>query len=363
MLDAILRAQGYRVGCYTSPHLLRYNERIKINGKSLGDGPICEAFSRIDQARGDTSLSFFEFGTLAALDIFSKSELDIQILEVGLGGRLDAVNAIDPDAALIATIDIDHRDWFGDKREVIALEKAGILRTGRPAVIGDPNPPASLLEYAKERQIALSLQGQDFSFSKTPGAWRWQGQGFPLENLPLPALPGEHQLFNAAAVIQLIRMIGEKRPVSVDSIRTGLETVRLDGRFQYFDEAVPALVDVAHNPQAANSLADYLRTRFAGKKIQAVFAVMRDKDIPGIVGPLQPLIEDWHLAPIPLSRCASEAELKAVFSELNISRVHSGYASAEAAIEAAQAQAGGAGMILVFGTFPLVSEFLALQPI
>lgn len=363
MLDAILRAQGYRVGCYTSPHLLRYNERIKINGLSLEDGPICEAFARIDQARGETSLSFFEFGTLAALDIFSQSGLDIQILEVGLGGRLDAVNAIDPDAALIATIDIDHRDWFGDKREVIALEKAGILRAGRPAVIGDPAPPASLLEYAKERQIALSLQGQDFSFGKSADAWCWQGFGEPLADLPLPALAGEHQLFNAAAVIQLIRMIGGKRPVSVDSIRTGLETVRLNGRFQFFDGAVPALVDVAHNPQAANSLADYLRTRFAGIKIQAVFAVMRDKDISGIVRPLQPLVEDWHLAPISLPRCASEAELQAALAELNISRVHSGYASPEAAIKSAQAQAGEAGMVLVFGTFPLVSEFLALQPI
>jgi len=363
LLDAILRAQGYRVGAYTSPHLLRYNERLRINGASVEDALICEAFARIDRARGDTSLSFFEFGTLAALDLFSQSALDVQILEVGLGGRLDAVNVIDPDAALIASIDIDHRDWFGDNREVIALEKAGILRSGKPAVIGDPAPPNSLLDFAQAQGIGLSRQGLDFGYETSVNGWSWFGIGARLENLPLPALAGDHQLLNAAAVIQLLRLIESEKPVSEASLRSGLEQVKLAGRFQYFDGPVPVLLDVAHNPQAARILAGYLKARFPGKRIHAVFAVMRDKDIAGIIGALKPLVEQWYLAPIPLPRSAQETELKAVFDELAVGPVHGGFAGAKDAFLAAEKNASEEGLVLVFGTFPLVSEFLALQPL
>jgi len=361
LLDAVLRAQGYRVGTYTSPHLLRYNERIRVDGACAEDAVICESFERIDRARGDTSLSFFEFGTLAALDLFSQSELDVQILEVGLGGRLDAVNVIDPDAALIASIDIDHRDWFGDSREAIALEKAGILRPGRPAVIGDPSPPASLLEFAQTHAITLTRQGFDFGFERVENGWNWWGADARLQGLPLPALAGEHQLLNAAAVIQLLQSVRDARPVSESSVRSGLENVRLAGRFQYFDGPVPILVDVAHNPQAAGILAGYLRSCFPGKRIHAVFAVMRDKDIAGIVEALKPLVEHWYCAPIPLPRAASETELKAVFEGLAIGNVTGGFADAREAFAAAGRNAPEGGLVLVFGTFPLVSEFLALQ--
>lgn len=364
LLDAILRAAGYRVGAYTSPHLLRYNERIRVNGECADDAAICAAFERIDRVRDGTSLSFFEFGTLAALDLFSQAELDVQILEVGLGGRLDAVNIIDADAALIASIDIDHRDWFGDRRELIALEKAGILRPGRPAVIGDPQPPQTLLDFADGHGISLSRQGKEFGYQRVEGGWNWFGLGGRLENLPLPALAGEHQLLNAAAVVQLLRSVDGQRPVSEAALRRGLETVKLAGRFQYFDGPVPVLLDVAHNPQAAGILAGYLRERFPGKRIHAVFAIMRDKDIAGVVSPLKELVERWYLAPVPLPRAASESEVKAVFDGLSpsIGHVDGGFAEAADAFAAAKRNASADGLVVVFGTFPLVSEFLALNP-
>jgi dihydrofolate synthase/folylpolyglutamate synthase len=362
LLDAILRAEGYRVGAYTSPHLLRYNERIQVNGECAEDQALCEAFERIDRVRGGTSLSFFEFGTLAALDLFSQAELDVQILEVGLGGRLDAVNIVDPDAALIASIDIDHRDWFGDSREAIALEKAGILRPGRPAVIGDPKPPQSLLDYAREQGIALSRQGIDFGHARTEGGWDWFGLGGRLERLPLPALQGEHQLLNAASALQLLRSVEGQRPVSEQAIRDGLRTVKLAGRFQYFDGPVPVLLDVAHNPQSAAILAGYLRERFPGKRIHAVFAIMRDKDIAGVIQPLQALVERWYLAPVPLPRAATGPELKPVFDSLSIGNVESRFAQATEAFAAAKDNAPPDGLVVVFGTFSLVSEFLAHNP-
>ncbi len=359
LLDAILRAQGYRVGAYTSPHLLRYNERIRIDGECVEDSLLLESFERIDRARGDVSLSFFEFGTLAALELFSQSSLDVQILEVGLGGRLDAVNIVDADAALIASIDIDHRDWFGDDREAIAMEKAGILRPNRPAVIGDPDPPRSLMDFVKANDIPLARQGIDFSSERTITGWNWFGPGGRLDSLPMPAIAGEHQLLNASAVLQLLHSISAQRPVSEGAIRHGLENVKLAGRFQYFEGDVPCLVDVAHNPQAARILAEYLRARFPARRIHAVFAIMRDKDIAGVVSPLKPLVERWYLAPIALPRAASEAELKAVFDEMSVDRVEGGFAEPSEAFAAARRNALQGDMIVVFGTFPLVSEFLA----
>ncbi len=359
LLDSILRAQGYRVGAYTSPHLLRYNERIKINGEAVKDDAICEAFARIDGVREGISLSFFEFGTLAALDLFSTANLDVQILEVGLGGRLDAVNIIEPDAALIANIAVDHRDWLGDDREVIALEKAGILRHGRPAVIGDPSPPQSLMAFGKERELNLSCLGRDFGYERITQGWNWFGSGGRLEQLPMPALAGEHQLNNASAVLQLLRLVDAQRPVTEAAIRQGLETVKLAGRFQLFDGRVPVLVDVAHNPQAVEVLTDYIRTQFPHRQVHAVFAIMRDKDITGVINPIKPLVKRWYLAPIPLARAAPEPELRAIFNELSVENVEGGFAGADAAFEAAKTHANPGDLVVVFGTFPLVSEFLA----
>ena len=363
MLDAILRAQGYRVGTYTSPHLLRYNERIRINGECLADGPICAAFARIDQVRGDTSLSFFEFGTLAALDIFSQLELDVQILEVGLGGRLDAVNMIDTDAALIASIDIDHQDWLGDTRDAIALEKGGIFRPRKPAVVADPDPPSSLLAYARSNGIVLACLRREFDYAKSDVDWTWSGQDKRLTALPFPALQGEHQLMNASGVLQLLHAIEDRRPVSEGAIREGLESVRLAGRFQYIDGTVPFLLDVAHNPQSVKILADHLSRHFSGRRIHAVFAIMRDKDIAGVVNHIKALIDRWYLAPLKTLRAASESQLIGVLRDLSVTALDSGFSDASAAFAAARRNAQNGDLIVVFGSFFLVSEFLAETPI
>jgi dihydrofolate synthase/folylpolyglutamate synthase len=359
MLDTILRAEGYRVGTYTSPHLLRYNERLRINGECVADAPICEAFARIDEVRGDTTLSFFEFGTLAALDIFSQCALDVQILEVGLGGRLDAVNIIDTDAALIASIDIDHQDWLGDTRDAIGLEKAGIFRAGRPAVVGDPDPPRSLLAYARDRGIALTCQGREFSYERSASDWTWCGEGKRLSGLPFPSLKGEHQFMNASAVLQLLHLIEDLRPVSPAAIREGLKSVRLAGRFQYIDGPVPVLLDVAHNPQAVRILADQLGREFPDRRIHAVFAIMRDKDIAGVVNHIRHLVDRWYLAPLSIPRAAPETQLTEVLHDLGVDRVEGGFADAPQAFAAARRNAQNGDLIVVFGSFFLVSEFLA----
>ena len=359
MLDSILRHAGYRVATYTSPHLLRYNERIRIDGREVGDERICAAFERVDQARGDITLSFFEFGTLAALDIFSGEALDLQILEVGLGGRLDAVNLIDADAALIATIDIDHQDWLGNTRDAIGLEKAGIFRPGRPAVLGDADAPASVLRHAGEQGIPLQRFGPDFGYRIAGDGWTWQTRTKQWPGLPFPALAGEHQLQNASAVLKLLQSVEDRRPVSLEHIRAGLADLCLPGRFQYFPGEVPLLLDVAHNPQAARTLAEQVRRRCAGQRVHAVFAVMRDKDIAGIIGHMRGVVDEWHLAPLAMARAAAPDDLAEIFRGLGIGGVHHGYADAASAFAAARRQARDGDWILGFGSFFLVSEFLA----
>ncbi|MDD5273601.1 MAG: Mur ligase family protein, partial [Methylovulum sp.] len=218
-LEAFYKAQGYRVGAYTSPHILRYNERIKINGEPVSDGLICAAFTRIEAVRDGHSLSYFEFGTLAALDIFWRSGLDIQILEVGLGGRLDAVNIVDPDAAIVTSIGIDHVYWLGDTRESIGREKAGIFRTATPAIVSDLNPPASVIATAQERDALLYCLNQQFYYRKQGRHWDWHAEGRQLNHLPEPALQGEHQYRNASAAILATQLLSERLPVSADAIR------------------------------------------------------------------------------------------------------------------------------------------------
>lgn len=359
MLEAILRGAGYKVGTYTSPHILRYNERIRINGRPVDDERICAAFGRVDEARGDTTLSFFEFGTLAALDIFSAEDLDVQVLEVGLGGRLDAVNLIDADASLIASIDIDHQDWLGETREAIGLEKAGIFRAGRAAVLGDPEAPASVVRYAEEREVPLHRLGREFGYEISDAGWIWRGGGIRLDNLPFPAIPGEHQLMNASAVLEVLHLVAGQRPVSEAAIREGLRSVNLPGRFQLFPGEVPVLLDVAHNPQAVKILAGHLRAHYPERRIHAVFAVMRDKDIAGILAHIQDLIGHWYLAPLRMPRAALPEQLSEMLRTLGIAPVDLGFSDAAEAFAAARRNARNGDLILVFGSFFLVSEYLA----
>jgi len=357
-LESIYTAQGYRVGSYTSPHILKYNERIKIDGKPVSDDKICEAFARIDSVRGNTSLSYFEFGTLAALDIFRRADVDVQILEVGLGGRLDAVNIVDPDVALITSISIDHVEWLGGTREAIGREKAGIFRPAVPAVIGDPEPPESLIQSAIEQQALLYCIGKDFGYKKQPTGWDWFGSGRQMLQLPEPALKGEHQYRNASAVILALTKMDGILPVTEASIKQGLENVRLAGRFQLIDGKIPVLLDVGHNPQAVKTLADYLTAVFPGKRVHAVFSMMKDKDIAGVLEIMNHVVYDWFFAPLANPRTATESAMREIFSQSSVSRVSFGFAGFTEAFSAAKNQSREGDLLLVFGSFFLVSECL-----
>lgn len=358
-LDAILRARGYRVATYTSPHLLRYNERIRIGGVPVDDERICAAFARVDAARRDATLSFFEFGTLTALDIFSRVDLDLQVLEVGLGGRLDAVNIVDADAVLLSSIDLDHQDWLGDTRESIGFEKAGILRPGQPAVVVDADPPDSLLRYAASLPNDLGRPGVDFRVVATANGWDWHGRTTQYHDLPLPALAGEHQLRNAAGVLALLERIAAVRPVDESAVRTGLETVDLQGRFQVLPGSVPIVLDVAHNPQAVGVLAGTLRERFPGRRIRAVFALMRDKDVVGVVAQIQDLVAGWYLPPLTVTRAASPDALANILRSLGAEGVECAFGDVSGAVDAARSNARAGELIVVFGSFFLVAEYMA----
>jgi len=365
-LEAIYRAQGYRVGAYTSPHILKYNERIRIDGQSVSDDMVCQAFERIDAVRDEVSLSYFEFGTLAALDIFWRSGLDVQLLEVGLGGRLDAVNIIDSDVSLVTSICIDHVDWLGETREAIAYEKAGVFREGVPAVIGDLNPPESLLSCAVEKHTPLFRINHEFNANfntnKEQRHWDWKCIGKKQKeylSLPEPALKGEHQYRNAATVLMAVTEMEGLLPVSEKSIHTGLQNIHLKGRFQFVDADIPVLLDVAHNTQAVSSLVDYLLNNFADKKIYAVFSMMKDKDITGVIEIIKPVVKHWFIAPLKNPRTANETLMRDCFRDCELENVTFGYKDFSATYAAAEENSEGNDLILVFGSFFLVSEYLA----
>jgi len=358
LLDAMLRAAGYRVGAYTSPHLLRYNERIRIDGVPVTDGDICAAFARIDRVRDGVSLSFFEFATLAALDLFHRAGVEVQLLEVGLGGRLDAVNMIDADVAVVTSVDIDHKEWLGEDREAIGLEKAGVLRTGRPAIIGDRQPPASLLRHGAKLGARLFRLGRDFDHRLHGETWEWRDAVSRLEGLPLPALPGRQQLDNAAVAVAALRKFS--LPVAVDAIRSGLTRVHLPGRYQLIDDDPPLLLDVAHNPQAVRLLSDYLAQRFPGRRLLALFAAMADKDIEGMLRQMKDRVAVWALAPLPgNSRAASMERLHRAFAAEGLETPLSGFADCRQALAALRRQARPDDVIVIFGSFFLAAEILA----
>ncbi len=359
-LEFIYRAQGYRVGTYTSPHILNYNERIKIDGKPVSDDLICSAFERIESVRDGVSLSYFEFGTLAALDIFSRANLDVQLLEVGLGGRLDAVNIVDPDVSIISSIGIDHAEWLGETRELIGREKAGIFRKQVPAIISDPEPPESIFEYANEIGTPAFFIGRDFAYRKQPIGWVWYASGRQIDGLPEPNLKGEHQYRNAAAVVMAVTRLSSRLPMSVDSIKQGIASVELTGRFQLINDDITVLLDVGHNPQAVQTLVDFINDNFPGKCIHAVFAMMKDKDISGVIDIMKPVVYQWYFAPLKDNpRCVSEASMQAYFQQCEITNVTFGFSGLQEALNSAKTKAGKSDLLLVFGSFFLVSEYLA----
>ncbi|MFO1435092.1 MAG: bifunctional tetrahydrofolate synthase/dihydrofolate synthase [Gammaproteobacteria bacterium] len=356
VLDCILRAQGYKVGRYTSPHLIHYNERIRVDGEIVDDETICGAFDRIDRARGEISLTYFEFGTLAALDIFTRAQVDIAILEVGLGGRLDAVNLVDADVALIATIDIDHVDFLGPDRESIGREKAGIFRPQRQAVCSDPNPPDSLVEHARELQTPLAVLGKEYGFEIHDGSWTWWSATRRFDRLPPPHLHGTFQYQNAAGVLRVLEALEPRTVVSRQSIEAGLSQVQLAGRFQVFPGAVTWILDVAHNPQSARVLADTIRSEPQPLgRTHFLIGMLKDKDIGGIFTVLHALADSWHLVSLQARRGANAQMLREqleVFAPRAPVHCYDNIADGYAAVHAA---AKPGDRVLVFGSFLTVA--------
>ena len=356
MLQAIYREAGYSVGSYTSPHLWRYNERIRINGEAVSDAAICEAFARIDTARQDTSLTYFEFGTLAALDIFKQHGLDVVILEVGLGGRLDAVNIIDADVALITAIDLDHVQWLGGDRESIGREKAGILRSNNVGIVSDPRPPKSLFDYAQTLGNRLLRLGQDFNIQQEAGSWSWHYGTRHRVGLPQPALPGEHQVRNAAAVIMVIESLQSRLPVSQAQLRLGLLAVRLPGRFQLVPGDVTHIYDVAHNPAAAQQLATTLKRAQLNGTVHAVFSALADKDIAGIVAPMCEVVMHWYVAPLTAVRGAKLQSLVDAIHSVCPQAHIAQYSDLTQASTSAEQQAQAGDIVLTYGSFYTVAQ-------
>lgn len=359
MLDAAYRSAGYRTGTYTSPHLLRYNERIRLDGVPVDDATICKAFERVEAARAGTPLTFFEFGTLAALVIFADAQPALAILEVGMGGRLDAVNLVDPDVAIIATLDIDHVEWLGNTREAIAREKAGIMRPARPVVCSDPEPPESLLGHARALGAELALLGSGYHFEGSPeGHWTWWSGIEVLPDLPLPALPGAYQLRNAAGVLKVVSLLQHRHPVSPAQIANALRSVQLPGRFQRLDCGVEVILDVAHNAQAVEAFVSNLQALPPAPATHVVLGMLKTKDHASVMRALAPHVDRWHLATVEAIRGARAEELRAVLETVAAAGAAEVHPSVAAAFRAARAAVPPGGRVLVVGSFVTVGETL-----
>ncbi len=363
MLEAILRAAGYRVGLYTSPHLVHFNERARVDGEPAGDAALIEQFEAVRAARDTVALTYFEFTTLAILRLFQQSSLDVVILEVGLGGRLDAVNIIDADVAIVTCVDIDHADWLGDTRERIGWEKAHIFRAGRPAICSDPVPPASLVEHAAAIGADLWLFGRDFNYAGDRQQWSYGGRTQRRNSLAFPALRGANQLLNASGALAALEAIRSRLPVSQQAVRQGLATVELPGRFQVLPGRPAVVLDVAHNPHAASHLASNLDNMGFFPQTWAVFGVMRDKDVDAIIARLRERIDHWLVVDLPGARAASAASLVEKLHAAGIvdgvggHRVET-YPAPRDALASARARADENDRIVVFGSFLTVSDVL-----
>lgn len=361
MLESIYHQAGYRVAAYTSPHLLQYNERIRVGKKNVEDAPLCAAFDLVDQARAGLSLSYFEFGTLAAMQIFSTLPLDVAVFEVGLGGRLDAVNIYDADAAIISSVGLDHVQWLGSTRESIGLEKAGIFRTGKPAVCGDTDPPRSLLKHARDIGSRLYLAGGDFSCRQQAGGrWSFRSAKLDWEGLPVPNLYGDVQVGNAAAALMSIQCLDGVLPVRRESVEQGLQNICLAGRFQRVAGKCEMIFDVAHNLDSAKVLGRNLRELGPASRTCAVFAVLEDKDVEGIIGSVHEQIDEWHISELDSERSLDRADLRDRIVHLDPDARVRAHPSIAQAWQAAKENACDTSRIVVFGSFLTVAEVLSL---
>ncbi|HUV99951.1 MAG TPA: bifunctional tetrahydrofolate synthase/dihydrofolate synthase [Gallionella sp.] len=365
MLESILHAAGYRVGCYTSPHLLEYNERVRIEKHPVTDAELCASFEKIEQARGaafsgmtEVPLTYFEFGTLAAMQCFIEHKVDIAVLEVGLGGRLDAVNVFDNDCAVIASVDIDHTDYLGDTREQIAFEKAGIMRKHRVTICADMDVPQAIHSHAQQVGAELWVIGREFGFTLHQGQWDFRGKSGTRSALPYPALRGAYQLPNASAALAALDVLRDRFPVSMDAVRRGLGEIQLAGRFQVVPGRPSLILDVAHNPHAARSLAQNLAELPPCPHTYAVFAMLADKDIAGVVSALDPCIDTWLVAGIDTPRGAGTQRLESVLEQCRVRGEIKICKNIPDALRYAYNAAGENDRILVFGSFYTVAEVM-----
>lgn len=354
-LESILRAAGYRTGAYFSPHLVRYNERIRIDGVEADDAGLVAAFAAVDAARDEIPLTYFEFGTLAAFWLFAEAEVDFAVLEVGLGGRLDAVNLLDAEVSVVTSVGIDHVDWLGPDREAIGYEKAGVFRPRRPAICGDPEPPESLLNHARDIGAELWCVGRDYDAERGTDSWQWRAGERSVGPLRTPALAGDFQWRNAATALAALAA-ADALP-GIDGINRGLAELRLPGRLQVLSGRVPIVLDVAHNPAAAQVLADYLAASRPAGATHLVLGMLADKDVTGVVARLCDAAEHWYAAGLPGPRGLSA---QALVERLGDAVPEPGrFPDVDAALAAAEAAAQPGDRIVVCGSFVTVGAVLA----
>ena len=363
-LSSIYKHAGYITGSYTSPHLIRYNERICINGREISDEMLCTAFNRVDRARGDISLTYFEFGTLAAMDIFQRSGVEIAILEVGLGGRLDAVNCLDADVALITTIDLDHENWLGSDRESIGREKAGIMRSGSPVICSEFDPPQSVIDYANALSSRLSVLGKDYEYHAHDYTWSWQSGSIRYENLPRPALYNPQQMTNAAGVLMALTILSDRFPVDIQAIKHGLQDFNLAGRFQIVPDKAQLILDVAHNRQAAALLVQNLKALPIKGKTHVLIGMLKDKNHLAVFRELSAVTDFWHIVTLDTARGAENKMLAEKLSGLYLNQDIVCYNTVADAMEYIRDKVETQDRIVVTGSFLTVGaaiEYLKLQ--
>ena len=367
MLEAMLLQSGYRVGLYIKPHFLDFNERARINGEMASNEALVEAFDAVESVRGEISLTYFEFTTLAIMHLISKAGVDVAILEVGLGGRLDAVNVIDADVAIVTSVDIDHTDYLGETREKIGFEKAGIFRPGKAAICSDPVPPATLIQHAEDIGADLWLLGRDFNYQGDQQQWSYGGRGQRRNSLAYPALRGANQLLNASAALAALEVLRLQLPCGAQEVRAGLAMVELPGRFQVLPGRPTQVLDVAHNPHAAATLAQNLGNMGFHRYTYAVFGIMEDKDIDAVIAPMAQYIDHWCVTALPSPRSADPARLAEKLALLKPAGAKADDFSVTAFSDAGEAyanavsRAGENDRIVVFGSFYTVAGVMAAR--
>jgi dihydrofolate synthase/folylpolyglutamate synthase len=360
MLSSMFHAAGFKVGAYTSPHILQYNERIAIDLKPASDARIIASFEAIDAARGDTTLTYFEFGTLAAVHSFVAEKVDVIILEVGLGGRLDAVNIFEPDVSIVVSVDLDHQAILGDNREDIGFEKAGIYRAGKPAICVDPGPPRRLLDHAAAIGADLRLYGRDFGFTRMDNQWSFRHGEHARHALPIPALRGGYQMVNACGALAVLEAIKDKLPVGIGAVKQGLVEVEWPGRFQVLPGRPAVVLDVGHNPHAVKAMAAALKQLPYAENRYAVFSMLADKDMAAVIELARGEFDHWLVAGLDMPRGQSGAAIAAALAQAGIADVKA-YDTVADAWKAALSQAGDNDRIVVFGSFHTVAEVEAAR--